>query len=164
MALSFKEVAEILQLIDASDCAEFVLEVEGLKLVVRRGGAAGSDQPVIAPSSGEPVRSPATSPEVTSAPAFGSVNSASDTTGDLPDGEVIRAPMVGTFYRKPSPEEPAFVEVGSTVKAGEMLALIEVMKLFTSITAPIDGTVVAIMVEDGAGVEFDMPLIVIKPA
>ncbi|MDX3935713.1 acetyl-CoA carboxylase biotin carboxyl carrier protein [Stenotrophomonas sp.] len=79
----------------------------------------------------------------------------------LPDGHVLRAPMVGTFYASSSPDKPAFVSVGQAVKAGETLAIIEAMKMFNPIEADVSGTIVAILGENGQPVEFDQPLFVI---
>ncbi|MEE7546894.1 acetyl-CoA carboxylase biotin carboxyl carrier protein, partial [Xanthomonas sp. Kuri4-1] len=79
----------------------------------------------------------------------------------LPEGHVLRAPMVGTFYTSPAPDKPAFVSVGQAVKAGETLAIIEAMKMFNPIEADVSGTVVAILGESGQPVEFDQPLFVI---
>ena len=80
-------------------------------------------------------------------------------TNDLfKNGEIIKSPMVGTYYSKPSPEDAPFATVGQKVKKGETLCLIEVMKLFTSVEATKDGIVTAIFAEDGALVEFDQPL------
>ena len=80
---------------------------------------------------------------------------------ELPAGHVVRAPMVGTFYSSPSPEEPAFVSIGQSVKAGETLGIIEAMKMFNPIEADVSGTVLAIQCESGQPVEFDQPLFVI---
>jgi acetyl-CoA carboxylase biotin carboxyl carrier protein len=74
----------------------------------------------------------------------------------------VKSPMVGTVYRRPSPESPPFVEVGSQIKAGDKILLIEAMKTFNDIVAPRAGTVTAIMVEDGVPVEYGQPLIVIE--
>ncbi len=82
----------------------------------------------------------------------------------LPDGEVVRSPMVGTFYAAPNPDAPAFVKVGSTVSSGDTLCLIEAMKMFNQIEAEFGGRIVAVLVEDGQPVEFDEPLFVIKKA
>ncbi|MFZ5655481.1 MAG: acetyl-CoA carboxylase biotin carboxyl carrier protein [Pseudomonadota bacterium] len=80
---------------------------------------------------------------------------------DLPDGHVVRAPMVGTFYASPSPDKPAFVTVGQQVKAGDTLAIIEAMKMFNPIEADVSGTVLKVLVENGQPIEFDQPLFVI---
>ena len=79
----------------------------------------------------------------------------------LPDGHVVRSPMVGTYYASPNPDSAPFVKVGQTVKAGETLGIIEAMKMFNPIEADVSGTVVAILVENGQPVEFDEPMFVI---
>jgi acetyl-CoA carboxylase biotin carboxyl carrier protein len=152
VSLTFKDVTEILKLIDASDCDEVVLELEGVRLVVRRN-TAGTAEASFTPASGE---------EVPVTLAAAETPKPSDPEGPASSSEPgmtdILAPMVGTFYRRPSPGEPAFVEEGAKVKQGDPLCLIEVMKLFTTIEAPVDGTVVFITAEDGALVEFDQLL------
>ena len=80
---------------------------------------------------------------------------------DLPDGDVVRAPMVGTFYASPAPDKPAFVSVGQAVKAGDTLGIIEAMKMFNPIEAEVSGTVLKILAESGQPVEFDQPLFVV---
>lgn len=80
---------------------------------------------------------------------------------DLPDGHVVRSPMVGSYYASPNPEAPPFVKIGQAVKAGETLGIIEAMKMFNPIEADVSGTIVAILVENGQPVEFDEPMFVI---
>lgn len=79
----------------------------------------------------------------------------------LPEGHVVRSPMVGTFYLSPAPDKPAFVSVGQAVKAGDTLGIIEAMKMFNPIEADVSGTVLAVIGESGQPVEFDQPLFVI---
>jgi acetyl-CoA carboxylase biotin carboxyl carrier protein len=79
----------------------------------------------------------------------------------LPEGHVVRAPMVGTFYSSPAPDKPAFVAIGQAVRQGETLGIIEAMKMFNPIEADVSGTVLAILGESGQPVEFDQPLFVI---
>ena len=161
MALSYKDVAEILKIIDASSCDEVILELEGIKLTVRRGASGsegGAALPVSAPAPAAltPQTSPApVTPEQVGVPtAIAAVES-----GDV----IIRAPMVGTFYRAPSPGKPPFVEVGSSISAGDPVCLIEVMKLYTTIESTHTGTIRAVNVNDGDLVEFDQPLFIIDP-
>jgi acetyl-CoA carboxylase biotin carboxyl carrier protein len=80
---------------------------------------------------------------------------------ELPDGHVCRSPMVGTFYASPNPESPAFVKVGQQVNAGDVLGIIEAMKMFNQIEADVSGTVAAVLAGNGQPVEFDEPLFVI---
>ncbi len=75
----------------------------------------------------------------------------------------IKAPMIGTFYRKPKPDKPAFVEVGQKIKKGDVIYIIEAMKLFNEIEAEMNGEIVEILVEDATPVEFDQPLFILKP-
>lgn len=152
MALSFKEVAEILKIIDASQCEEVIVEVEDTRLVVRRGGAAHAN-------AGQPAAME--TPE----PAGGTVISTTAQAAEIAIDEthtLVRSPMVGTFYRRPSPSDPPFVEIGSNVKKGDPLCLLEVMKLYTTIEAPADGIVAAIHIEDNMLVEFDQILFAIE--
>lgn len=163
MALSFKEVAEIIRIIDGSSCEELVLEAEGMKLVVRRAGAgAATDTPVSAaktatpapPAPASPGPRPAAAAQLSSSPAPGDIGG---------DALIEKAPMVGTFYRRPAPDEAPFVEVGAKVSAGDPLCMIEVMKLYTTITSSYDGVVESIFVDDATLVEFDQPLFLIRP-
>ena len=80
---------------------------------------------------------------------------------DVPDGHMVRSPMVGTFYSSPNPDSPPFVKIGQTVKAGETLGIIEAMKMFNPIEADVSGTVRAILVTSGQPIEFDEPMFVI---
>lgn len=164
MSLSYREVAEILKIIDASDCDEVVLELEGMRLVVRRGSLNGA-APHVLPATGTspvpmaPAATPAlAAPQAASAPVTQIAQNAASS-----GGLEIRAPMVGTFYRRPSPQDPPFIEVGAKVAKGQPLCLIEVMKLFTTIEAQQAGVVEMIGVEDGALVEFDQLLFRIRP-
>ena len=81
---------------------------------------------------------------------------------DLPDGHVMRSPMVGTFYASPNPDSPPFVKIGQSVKAGDTIGIIEAMKMFNPIEADVSGTVSAILASTGSPVEFDEPLFVIS--
>ena len=163
MALTYREVAEILKIIDASDCEELNLELEGTRLTVRRGGASGTS----AGAGASPPAAAAESGAARPAPVDSGGSSSTQPAAEQPDatsGEEVRAPMVGTFFRRPSPDEEPFVEEGSTVKAGDPLCLIEVMKLYTTIEAPCDGTVRRIAAEEGSLVEFDQVLFLLDPA
>lgn len=150
--LSFAEVGEILRLLRDIDGADIELEWGDLKIQVRRGGGA------------EPA--PA---EVTAAPAevtVQAVPAVPDRNAEaVPDHWVsVAAPMAGTFYRAPKPDEPPFVEVGDLVSAGQPVALVEVMKLFTELKADVAGKVARIDAAEASLVEFDQPLIWIEPA
>jgi acetyl-CoA carboxylase biotin carboxyl carrier protein len=170
MAFSFKDVAEILKIIDASDCEEVVIELQGLRLVVRRGRPGRSEQGAPALPSTSSGAGPSLHADGARALPKGlsSPGAARLRRGEaeltVAEGRIgVRAPMVGTFYRRPSPQEPPLVEIGQLVNPADPLCLIEVMKLYTTIPAPVAGMLEAIAVEDGAPVEFDQLLFVIKP-
>jgi acetyl-CoA carboxylase, biotin carboxyl carrier protein len=107
------------------------------------------------------VQSPVQSAQVISTPTSTSTPSATTPTDSTPSGQQLKSPMVGTFYRSPSPDSAAFVEVGSEVKVGDTLCIVEAMKMMNQIEADVAGKVLAILVEDGDPVEFDQPLVVI---
>lgn len=162
MTISYKELSEIIGLIDSStSCDELVLETDQLKLVVRRRGAAGAGTTVAAP-----VSTPVGSSGITAAAPQAAISHVSRSPAKPSAAEgahVVTSPMVGTFYRGPSPEAPPFVELGSKVNAGDPLCIIEVMKLFTTINAEVSGTVREIGGNNGQLVEFGQMLFVIEP-
>lgn len=166
MAFTFKEVAEILKIIDASQCEEVVVELQGLRLVVRRGspnGAWSNAHQVPQMQAAAPLPSNAPVQKTLATRGAASVGSTQAEVA-VAEGQVaVRAPTVGTFYRRASPEDRPFVELNHRVRKGDPLCLIEVMKLYTTIAAPADGVIEAIAVEDAAGIEFDQLLFVIKP-
>jgi acetyl-CoA carboxylase biotin carboxyl carrier protein len=158
MGLLYDEISEIIKLIDSSSCDEFVLETEDIKLVVRRR-SSGSANPL---QTDERAASFSSSPAATADPE--PVRAAGTIPGAEGDGmHVVRAPMVGTFYRSPSPGAPPFVGVGTKVNKGDPLCIIEVMKLFTTIHADCSGTAIEIGAENGELAEFGQMLFVITP-
>ena len=137
------------------------METGDVKLVVRRNGAAGAPAPVREPSA------PAAGARALSAAAPASAKPAPTPAAKIEAGvnqSIITAPMVGTFYRAPSPDAAPFVEIGSVVRKGEPVCIIEVMKLFTTINSECDGRVVEIGAENGELVEFGQTLFVVAPA
>ena len=148
MQLNHSQLKDLLTLLGGSDIQEFILEGKDFRLELRR---YHSNQPaaVAAPAAAPPTASPPT--PRTSAPPGRS---------DLVE---VHAPMVGTFYRAPAPEEPPFVEVGDKVQVGQTLCILEAMKLMNEIEAEISGEVVEVLVENGTPVEFDQPLLRLKP-
>ena len=157
--LSHEDVTTILKLIDeAEHLDEIEIDFAGLRLHVRRDAAPG--ETIRRPPAQAPA--PAASAPAAAVPGARPARAAAP---EAPAGAVaVRAPMLGTFYRAPSPGEKPFVEVGQRVRAADTVCLIEVMKLFNSIAAGVDGTVVAIHAENGALVEFDQPILHVMPA
>ena len=160
MALTFREIAEILKAIDESSADEISIEVEGLRLSVSKRGASASPQTIPDPSTRE-IPTPAKA-ESETVPVQAPSQSVHETTQAPSGHEILRAPMVGTFYRRPSPDEQPFVEIGSKVSTGDPVCLIEVMKLYTTIESTVDGEIVSIFADDGVLVDFDQQLFLIK--
>jgi acetyl-CoA carboxylase biotin carboxyl carrier protein len=161
VTLTLKDVADIVKIIDASNCDELIVEIAGAKIVVRRssgrvGEAAVEPARISTPAQVEPL---AASPLQAKPAANVTRPAAPLERGTAAGGKaVVRSPMVGTFYRAPSPTDPPFVDVGSTVQLGDPLCVIEVMKLFTTISAERSGRITAILPENAQLVEFDQPL------
>ncbi len=160
MNLTYKDVADIIKIVDASSCDELIVELAGSKIVVRRSNGNGS-MPVSPSVSSVQHQSPVTaSPASPAAAPAAKSNGHADVAGDKP---IVRSPMVGTFYRSPSPKDPPFVEVGSVVRAGDPLCIIEVMKLFTTVEADRAGKIAAIFPGNAELVEFGQPIFQIEP-
>ena len=148
--MDIRKIKKLIELVEESGITE--LEVQEEEGTVRISRAAPAVAPAAIQYAAAPV-APAAAP-VAAAPAEAPAAEIS--------GHHVRSPMVGTFYRSPSPEAKAFVEVGQTVKVGDALCIVEAMKMMNRIEADKAGVVKAILVNDGEAVEFDQPLIVIE--
>jgi acetyl-CoA carboxylase biotin carboxyl carrier protein len=149
-------VRDLAQLINETDLTEIEVQKGDLRIRVARTITAAVHVPMAAPAYAPAASAPAPTASPTAAATVTDRASASAHPG------AVKSPMVGTAYRRPSPEAKAFVEVGSTVKEGEKVLLVEAMKTFNEIVAPRGGTVTAILVDDGQPVEYGEPLIVIE--
>jgi acetyl-CoA carboxylase biotin carboxyl carrier protein len=157
MDLSNDDVFKIIKIIEESGYDDVRLEVGDFKVHVQKHGAAAPAAERLGGERDAP--RPQAIPVKAAAPA-----AAKPAAAPLPEGAiVVRAPMLGTFYRSPSPGEKPFIEVGSKVTPDDTLCLVEVMKLFNSIKAGATGTVVQILVENAAMVEHGQPLVAIVP-
>ena len=151
--MDIRKIKKLIELLEESDIGE--LEIKEGEESVRISRSAGNfiAQPVAA------------APVMAAAPAPAPVNSEPASNhreaAQAPAGHVIKSPMVGTYYAAPSPGSPAFVEVGKSVKPGDVICIVEAMKMMNQIEADRAGVVEAILVEDGEPVEFDQPLITI---
>jgi len=151
--MDLRKIKKLIELIEESDLSEIEIH-EGEESV--RLSRPGTGAPAMAAQTAPAASQPA-------APAA-AAEADSEASGDeMPDGELIRSPMVGTFYDAPNPDSDPFVTEGQRVSKGETLCLIEAMKMFNQIESEFDGTVAAILVDSGQPVEFDQPLFVIRP-
>ena len=168
MPLTHSDIAEIIRLVNQSTLDEFTVEVGDLTVEVRRKGAAAPGASAT-PAPTAPAASPAPpapAPSTPPAPAAPAPESAPAAPGEpaLGEGQVaVRSPMVGTFYRRPSPDEPPYVDVDSEVEVDAPLGLVEVMKLYTTIYAKTPGRIARVCANDAELVEYDQILFVIDP-
>jgi acetyl-CoA carboxylase biotin carboxyl carrier protein len=160
--LDLRDVKRLVNIMDRHGLAEVELEDEGRRLRLRKGGAEGHAHPVLAavpvhPGGAAPAPAPAAGAAAAApAPAAGGAAGA-------PRGIEIRSPMVGTFYRSPSPEAAPFIEVGDPVRKDMVVCIIEAMKVMNEIKSEAEGEVLAVLVQNGEAVEFDQPLFLLKP-
>lgn len=154
--MDLRKIKKLIDLLEESNLAEIEIKEgeESVRLArVPRGTVMAA--PV---AHAEPAR-----PAAPAAPAPAlSAEAVGKSTRDVPDGHTVRSPMVGTYYESSSPDNPAFVKVGQTVKAGDTLGIIEAMKMFNPIEADVSGTVRAVLVKNGQPIEFDEPMFVIS--
>ncbi|KEA53821.1 acetyl-CoA carboxylase [Mangrovibacter sp. MFB070] len=156
--MDIRKIKKLIELVEESGIAE--LEISEGEESVRISRAVVNPAPMMQQAYAAPVAMPAAQPALASAvaPAAEPVKEASAEIS----GHIVRSPMVGTFYRTPSPDAKNFIEVGQKVSAGDTLCIVEAMKMMNQIEADKSGVVKAILVENGQPVEFDEPLVVIE--
>ena len=154
------DLKEILRILEEQDITEFELEQDGVKLRVCRASAVpATSAPPAAVYAAAPAASAPAAP-----PAAAAAAELATPAEELPAGTVIKSPIVGTFYRAPDPNSPAFVSVGDRVKLGQVLCIIEAMKLMNEIEAELAGEIVKIHVENGQPVQYGDPLFTVRQA
>ena len=152
--MNFSDIKKLIKLFEQSKISELEVEQEGLRVQLKKGGAAPAYEvahtiPVYPPSH-HAIPVPMAPSQPASAPQ--------------PQGHLIRAPMIGTFYRSPSPTSPSFVEEGDIVRKGQVLCIIEAMKLMNEIESDMDGRVVNLFIENGKPVQYGEPMFEIEPS
>lgn len=159
--MDFKQIQELIKIINKSNIGELSIEEKDFKITIKQKEeniqtiVAAPSAPVYAAA---PAQAPAAAPVSTAAPSPAPAAVKEDNL------VAIRSPMIGTFYRKASPEKPPFVEIGDDVSAGKVVCIIEAMKLFNEIESEVSGKIVKILVEDASPVEYDQPLFLVEPA
>jgi len=160
--MDLEKIKALVQLVEDSEIDELELSNRGETIRICKGGAAGVPQVLSAPTA--PAASPAPVP-VPPASSGGAAAPAADLSVPRREGlKEVASPMVGTFYRSPSPESDPYTRVGDRVEAGDVLCIVEAMKLMNEIEAEFSGTVREILVENSQPVEFGQPLFLLDPA
>ena len=157
--MDLKEIQNLIKFVSNSGVAEVKLETGDVKITIKRtneGNTSGITYVQSAPvqqAMAAPVAAAPIAPAAPTAPAE-----------DNSKYITIKSPMIGTFYRKPSPDKAAFVEVGTSIAKGDVLCVVEAMKLFNEIESEVSGKIVKILVDDSSPVEFDQPLFLVDPS
>ncbi|MDT0687858.1 acetyl-CoA carboxylase biotin carboxyl carrier protein [Autumnicola psychrophila] len=170
--MDLKEIQNLIKFVAKSGASEVKLETGDVKITIKTGGSDDKETIVQqVPMAGQmpqqmPVQQQAPSPAPETAPQSGS--SSSDKKGSAAEDNsnyiTVKSPIIGTFYRKPSPDKSVFVEVGDSIKEGDVLCVIEAMKLFNEIESEVSGKIVKVLVDDSSPVEFDQPLFLVDPS
>jgi acetyl-CoA carboxylase biotin carboxyl carrier protein len=158
--MDLKEIQNLIKFVANSGVAEVKLEMDDVKITIRTTLEGNVSEATYVQMPAQPVLQQAVVPQqiapVASTPAAPAAENSNYIT--------IKSPIIGTFYRKPSPDKPMFVEVGSTIAKGDVLCVIEAMKLFNEIESEVSGKIVKILVDDMSPVEYDQPLFLVDPS
>jgi acetyl-CoA carboxylase biotin carboxyl carrier protein len=159
--MDLKEIQNLIKFVAKSGTSEVKLETDDFKITIKTG--SGDSVTTVVQQTAVPMQQPAivavpqeTAPVQAAAPAAAAIEDSKYIT--------VKSPIIGTFYRRPSPDKPLFAEVGQTISEGDVLCVIEAMKLFNEIESEISGKVVKILVDDASPVEFDQPLFLVDPS
>ncbi len=164
--MELKEIQNLIKFVAKSGASEVKLEMDDIKITIKTGteGDSRSGETTIL----QQVPVAAAMPQTPAAPAVTPTPAAPAAPEAAPSDDskyvTIKSPIIGTFYRKPSPDKPAFAEVGQSISEGDVLCVIEAMKLFNEIESEISGKIVKILVDDSSPVEFDQPLFLVDPS
>ena len=159
--MDLKEIQNLIKFVSNSGVAEVKLETGDIKITIRT--TLEGNTPDITYVQQAPVQQAMTQVAAPAQPAAAPV-AAAPVADDSAKYVTIKSPMIGTFYRKPAPDKAPFVEVGASIGKGDVLCVVEAMKLFNEIEAEISGKIVKILVDDMSPVEFDQPLFLVDPS
>ncbi|HEY6955953.1 MAG TPA: acetyl-CoA carboxylase biotin carboxyl carrier protein [Flavisolibacter sp.] len=163
--MDFKQIQELIKLINDSNIGEVTIEQKEFRLTIKQKEEQVTQMvagPMQAPMYAQPMA--AQQPLASSQPAPSQQDKPKQESTASSNTITIKSPMIGTFYRRPSPDKSNFVEVGDDVNPGKVVCIIEAMKLFNEIESEVKGKVVKILVEDASPVEYDQPLFLVEPS
>ena len=167
--MDIKEIQELIKFVAKSGATEVNLEIDNVKISIKSPAKKGAvpettiiqQIPVAqSPTAVMPAAAPAPAPAPVAEPTPANAAESKDEDNYI----TVKSPMIGTFYRKPSPDKDTFVNVGDTVKPGDVICVIEAMKLFNEIESEISGKIVKVLVDDSTPVEYDQPLFLVDPS
>ncbi len=159
--MDLKDIQNLIKFVAKSGASEVKLEMEDVKVTIKTGSSDKTETTIVH-------QAPIAQVPVSQAPAAPAVANETPAAAPAADDDskyvVIKSPIIGTMYRKPSPDKPLFVEVGSSINVGDTVCIIEAMKLFNEIESEVSGKIVKILVDDASPVEFDQPLFLVDPS
>ncbi|MAN59162.1 MAG: acetyl-CoA carboxylase, biotin carboxyl carrier protein [Flavobacteriaceae bacterium] len=164
--MELKEIQNLIKFVAKSGASEVKLEMDDVKITIKTGSDDRRGEPtyiqhIPTMASQQPQAAPQPTVEAPSASAAKDAQAPKDEDSKY---ITIKSPIIGTFYRKPSPDKSVFVEVGDSIKTGDVLCVIEAMKLFNEIESEVSGKIVKVLVDDSSPVEFDQPLFLVDPS
>ena len=165
--MNIKEIQKLIKFVSKSKAKEVSLELKDFKITIKTGEDGNKDQQTsVVPSQNQPIIINKDNVTEKKQDSFEEKVASNNNDEDGVDEKLItiKSPIIGTFYRKPAPEKDPFVEIGKGVKEGDVLCVIEAMKLFNEIESEVSGKIVKILVEDSSPVEFEQPLFLIDPS
>ena len=158
--MDIREIQNLIKFVAKSGATEVKLEMEDVKITIKTG--SGETETVIQQMA-MPTAMTNMAPQMPAAVPAAPAEAAPAATEDS-KYITVKSPIIGTFYRKPSPDKPVFVEVGTTISTGDVLCVVEAMKLFNEIESEVSGKIVKVLVDDSSPVEFDQPLFLVDPS
>ncbi|WP_299129154.1 acetyl-CoA carboxylase biotin carboxyl carrier protein [uncultured Winogradskyella sp.] len=160
--MDLKEIQNLIKFVAKSGASEVKLEMDDVKITIR----TGSDNETTIVQQVPMASAPVVQQAAPVAPVASAPEASTPAASQNDDSKyiTIKSPIIGTFYRKPSPDKPVFVEVGTSIKEGDVLCVIEAMKLFNEIESEVSGKIVKVLVDDSSPVEFDQPLFLVDPS
>ena len=160
--MNFKQIQQLIKFVSKTDVAEVNIENNNFKINIKgsKSKVNEASAPIVQQSVPIPIQTPQ---PVVAPPTISEADKIEDNVSSNDSYKTIKSPIIGTFYRKPSPDKDVFVNVGDTINEGDTLCVIEAMKLFNEIESDFSGKIVKILVEDASPVEFDQPLFLIEP-
>jgi acetyl-CoA carboxylase biotin carboxyl carrier protein len=163
--MDFKQIQELIKMINKSNIGEVSIEEKGFKLTIKQKEEPAIQQVIAAPLHTQPVAAMAPAPISAPQPQTPSPAEKPAKTAETPAGNTvtIKSPMIGTFYRSPSPDKPSFVNIGDEIAPGKVVCIIEAMKLFNEIESEVQGKIIKVLAEDASPVEYDQPLFLVEP-
>lgn len=165
--MEIKQIQNLIKFVAKSGASEVKLEMDDVKITIKTGSADSGERTVVQqiPMGAMPQQPMAAQPQAPAQQAPPTEQSAQEKESSAEDNYItVKSPIIGTFYRKPAPEKPVFVEVGDQINEGDVLCTIEAMKLFNEIESEDSGKIVKVLVDDSSPVEFDQPLFLVDPS